>query len=108
MGSGMMAPRRSLGENPLPATEEVLAQGRALYSRHCAVCHGTQGRGDGPAAAGLNPRPPDLRNAAPNLSGGMIAAQIRDGRGAMPPFANALTESEIWSLTHHVQYLTGR
>jgi mono/diheme cytochrome c family protein len=38
---------------PLDASEEV-------YQRHCAVCHGPAGRGDGPAAALLSPRPRDF------------------------------------------------
>lgn len=32
-----------------------------LYVRHCAVCHGSDGRGDGPAAGLLSPRPRDFR-----------------------------------------------
>src|SRR5262245_32309708 len=31
----------------------VLARGRAIYAAKCAACHGDQGAGDGPAAAGL-------------------------------------------------------
>ena len=38
--------------------EEV--SGRALYAENCAVCHGTGGRGDGPAAGGMSPPPTDL------------------------------------------------
>jgi hypothetical protein len=36
----------------------------ADYTTHCAVCHGTAGRGDGPAAKGLTPPPADLTDAA--------------------------------------------
>src|SRR5690242_3041992 len=31
-----------------------------VYRRYCASCHGVDGRGDGPAAAALDPRPTDL------------------------------------------------
>ena len=31
-----------------------------VYQRHCAVCHGVEGRGDGPAAGLLDPRPVDF------------------------------------------------
>jgi high-affinity iron transporter len=34
-----------------------LTAGRALYQAHCAACHGSDGRGDGPRAAALNPSP---------------------------------------------------
>lgn len=38
-------------------------RGEALYGQHCASCHGTAGKGDGPAAAGLAPPPADLTDA---------------------------------------------
>lgn len=44
---------------PLPAPAD-LERGTALFATHCASCHGSSGRGDGPAAAALTPRPADL------------------------------------------------
>ncbi|HET8680196.1 MAG TPA: cytochrome c, partial [bacterium] len=35
--------------NPRPSAE----RGRMIFERQCAVCHGNEGFGDGPAAAGL-------------------------------------------------------
>jgi DMSO reductase family type II enzyme heme b subunit len=37
--------------------------GKAVYDRWCAGCHGTDGRGDGPAAAWMLPRPRDFTQA---------------------------------------------
>jgi len=37
-----------------------LEETSVLYERHCADCHGTTGRGDGPAAGMLSPRPRDF------------------------------------------------
>jgi len=105
---GMMGPPPSLGENPLPATEAVVARGRALYDANCAVCHGPQGRGDGPGAATLNPRPPDLRGPSAAWSDGQLAAQIRNGRGAMPPFREALDEEGTWSVVRYLRRLQGQ
>ena len=31
--------------------------GKALYGQYCATCHGAGGKGDGPVASTLNPRP---------------------------------------------------
>ncbi|HTO08577.1 MAG TPA: cytochrome c [Myxococcota bacterium] len=31
--------------------------GKALYAQYCATCHGAGGKGDGPVAATLNPKP---------------------------------------------------
>jgi mono/diheme cytochrome c family protein len=49
-----------------PATSPVpsqVDQGRAIYERHCADCHGLEGRGDGKQALSLSPRPGDLISA---------------------------------------------
>lgn len=35
-------------------------RGQQLFAQNCATCHGTTGKGDGPAAAALNPKPQDL------------------------------------------------
>lgn len=43
--------------------ERFARRGRELFARHCQGCHGTQGKGDGPAAAALLPRPRDLTTA---------------------------------------------
>lgn len=104
MGGGMMAPPPSAGQNPLPNSSDVIAKGKSLYDANCVVCHGAQGRGDGPAAAGLNPHPPDLRAAA-MWSDGQIAAQIQNGRGQMPPFGKTLDSTSVWSIVRYVRQL---
>ena len=47
-------------ERSLAAVEEA----QALYGARCIACHGAKGRGDGPAASALNPRPRDYTNKA--------------------------------------------
>jgi hypothetical protein len=39
---------------PNPA---LMARGRAVYASTCATCHGPEGKGDGPGAKGLTPKP---------------------------------------------------
>lgn len=46
---------RILVRNPIPWPQEERV--RELYLRHCYGCHGSEGRGDGPGAALLLPRP---------------------------------------------------
>ena len=41
-----------------------IAAGHASYHTTCAPCHGEGGKGDGPAAAALNPKPRDHTNGA--------------------------------------------
>jgi len=45
-------------------TPAVLERGAQLYKGNCAVCHGDQGRGDGPAASALKPPPRDHTDRA--------------------------------------------
>lgn len=37
-----------------------LAAGEKVFKSFCVTCHGAKGKGDGPAAAGLNPKPLDF------------------------------------------------
>jgi high-affinity iron transporter len=48
----------------IPSDTPSLARGADVFRANCASCHGTTGRGDGPAAAGLDPKPTDLSGAA--------------------------------------------
>ncbi len=39
------------------------AQGKVIYEKKCALCHGTDGKGDGPGAVNLDPKPRDFTKA---------------------------------------------
>lgn len=38
----------------------AVAEGEQVWSTRCSLCHGAGGKGDGPAAGPLNPKPRDL------------------------------------------------
>lgn len=61
---GVARVNSSVGENENLPQE---SQSETLYQQHCAVCHGVQGKGDGPAAYLLRPRPRDFRLGAYRL-----------------------------------------
>ncbi len=48
--------------NPITADKGSRAIGAELYALHCAICHGANGEGDGPAAASLEEPPADYIN----------------------------------------------
>jgi mono/diheme cytochrome c family protein len=54
------AKTRRSGAVPELSVDSDAALGAELYADHCAACHGREGAGDGPGAAGLRPRPANL------------------------------------------------
>lgn len=46
----------------VPRQPPELQQGEKLFAQHCAGCHGSQGRGDGPLARGMEPAPSDFHD----------------------------------------------
>lgn len=57
---------------PWVANDDLVKHGKKLYAQNCAMCHGDQGLGDGPAGAGLNPKPRNLVTGPWKLGGGLI------------------------------------
>ena len=43
-----------------PAGRTSPSSGQEMYRAYCAACHGTDGKGDGPASAALKSHPSDL------------------------------------------------
>ena len=87
--------------SPLRYTASSIAAGAALYAAHCAVCHGADGYGEGPAAASLPVRPANLTAAhALHHRPGEIFWRLTHGIPGtpMPGFANALTPTQMWQL----------
>jgi mono/diheme cytochrome c family protein len=93
-------------KNPVPKTPDALATGKKLTAeKACTACHGDSGKGDGPGAAALNPKPADwTAKAVQDQTDGCIFWKVSTGRGAMPPWA-ALSETERWQLVHYVKSL---
>lgn len=103
-----MAPPEAMHRrNPVPANSASMQRGRELFREHCAVCHGPQGRGDGPSAAGLNPKPVNLAAMAGHHPDVDYAWKIENGRGAMPAWKGTLGENQIWDLVNFIQTLGG-
>lgn len=76
---------------PSPASVQAAApvtreqRGVAVFTTHCATCHGPEGRGDGPTAAALDPAPQDLHLARPaHLRGIPRRTIIEDGLPGTP------------------------
>ena len=52
------------GPRAKPAPLSPAEQARQMFATVCATCHGADGTGNGPAAAGLDPKPRNYSDAA--------------------------------------------
>ncbi len=90
-----------------------LAKGKASFEQICASCHGTSGKGDGPAAAALSPKPRDLtdKSYVSGLKDDYIKKLIKEGGQAvgksplMPPMGSALKDTDIENVIAYVRSL---
>jgi DMSO reductase family type II enzyme heme b subunit len=103
----------SVPVKPAPVAADDKA-GKALYERHCAQCHGDEGKGDGPVADLVYPRPRDftlgMYKVRHTLSGQLptdhdLFRAISEGLPgtSMPAWKKHLTEAERWQLAHYVK-----
>ena len=93
--------------NPFPPTPESLEAGETAYLTNCQTCHGTEGRGDGPAAHGLTPPPADLVVHVPLHLERDLFSFIRDGipGTAMAPLGSRLGDDEMWDVVNYIKTL---
>ncbi len=102
-----------------PAASAV--DGAKVFATYCVTCHGAGGAGDGPAAAGLNPKPAsfvartfkyDVNGNGTKGDADDIQAIVRDGaakHGGSPLMAAwpMLSAEQLQALAAHVQSLGG-
>jgi mono/diheme cytochrome c family protein len=98
-------PAEKAKKSPVASSPRVVAQGKKLAQVNCVSCHGANGKGDGPAAAALNPKPADWTSAkVQSETDGEIFWKITTGRGPMPPWRH-LPENDRWALVQYIRTL---
>ncbi|HKR19126.1 MAG TPA: CopD family protein, partial [Stellaceae bacterium] len=89
----------------VPYNAAAVDRGTAIYAQNCAVCHGADGKGDGPAAAGLPIKPVNL--VQPHLfahTPGDVYWWVSHGYGGvMPPFDDTLSREQRWDVIHFIR-----
>src|SRR5438132_6410501 len=67
-------------KNPVPLSSDVLAEARAHFADHCAMCHANDGRGRTAIGENLYPKAPDMREASTQrLTDGELYYIIENG-----------------------------
>jgi mono/diheme cytochrome c family protein len=96
--------------NPVEYSGEVIAEGRAHFADHCAICHANDGSGNTPMGRGMWPKPPDMRQArTQDLTDGELFWIIENGIRftGMPAWGTGTKEGEeaSWHLVHFIRRL---
>jgi len=93
--------------NPVKADAASIAEGKELYTKHCASCHGKKGKGDGSKAAQLDTECGDFTSADfAKQTDGSLFYKTSEGRKDMPSYKKKIPEqNEIWSVVNYVRTL---
>lgn len=87
------------------------AKGKESYNQICAMCHGETGKGDGVAAASLDPKPRDLSSGeyVLTLTDEHIFKVIKEGgesvgkSNLMPAWGAVLSDDKIWDVVAYLR-----
>ncbi len=94
---------------PWLANEDMVKNGKKLYAQNCSMCHGNEGKGDGPAGQALNPKPRNLVEGPWKKGGGFIGIYTVLSEGlpgtSMASYAH-LKPIDRWSLVQFVNSIT--
>ena len=104
-----LSQRLGISLEEIPAETPSLARGAQVYRENCASCHGDLGRGNGPMAAGLDPKPANLSDAAALSDASPLDFYRRVTIGvvgtSMPAFEGRLSADDRWAAAAYATLL---
>lgn len=81
-------------------------RGAQVYANYCALCHGTEGAGDGPVSKrGVPPPPTLLADKAVKIKDGQLFHIITYGQTNMAAYAGQIEPNDRWAAILHVRQL---
>jgi mono/diheme cytochrome c family protein len=83
-------------------------EGKKLYEKHCALCHGTNGAGDGPDTQFLMVQPANFHSLESRSKTDWDLMTIITFGAAFSPmhgWADRLTEEERWDVLRYIRLL---
>lgn len=90
------------GQRPSPE------EGQRIFRQNCVACHGNGGKGDGPAASQLDPKPADLTSAKTQTkTNAELLEVIKFGRPgtAMSSWMSELDEKDLRNMLAYIRSL---
>jgi high-affinity iron transporter len=104
-----LSQRSGVTLDEVPAQTPSLARGAQIYQANCSGCHGTLGRGDGPQARGLDPKPANLADWVALGDQSPLDYYRRVSIGvvgtAMPAFEGRLSAEDRWAVALYASVL---
>ena len=93
--------------NPIQADAVSIARGKELFNINCSMCHGTEGKGNGPISNFIVNKPANLTGVkVVNFVDGEIFLTISNGvKGKMPALNENLTVRERWDVVNFIRWL---
>jgi mono/diheme cytochrome c family protein len=95
--------------NPVPASSQVLAEARAHWADHCAVCHANDGSGQIPMGQQMYPPAPDMRKeSTQKRTDGELFYIVEEGirLSGMPAWGgSAHSQEDSWKLVRLIRHL---
>ena len=91
------APAQAPTVKHVPITNSPSNSGKDMYNSYCAVCHGTDGKGSGPAASAMKAPPTDLTLLAQKSGGKYPSAHVSaviHGQASLP--AHGSQDMPVW------------
>lgn len=107
--NGNIPARYQALKNPHGNSDAAVEKGQALYTKHCATCHGDEGFGEGKAGFDLNPSPALLAFIvqSPIAVDSYLMWSIAEGgvdlNSGMPAFKSTLSADEIWQIVSYIR-----
>jgi len=98
----------SIADKVAPGGEEQIAKGKEIYAAQCGSCHGADGKGDGAAAAALNPPPRNFHSTDEKWTAGTSPLAVFNVlsvgiAGTSMAAYSSLSEDDRWALTHYLR-----
>ncbi|MDR3611488.1 MAG: cytochrome c [Ignavibacteriaceae bacterium] len=86
---------------------DLIAKGKNIFTTVCSSCHGTEGKGDGPTAASLNPKPRNFTSKEGWKNGSKLSQIYKTLQDGIPGSGMAsyeyLTPEEKFGLAHYIR-----
>ena len=120
INAGLLLMALRLSTPEVSANPPLAYEGRRLYVSYCLLCHGSEGKGDGPLAKAMDIRPADLSTTVRSRSD-TILTKIITGEGrqtitgrdrhnllneAMPEWKDVFSANQVQALIAYLRFLS--